>query len=270
MSIQSAITTVTPDLAKIMLNTYDGNRVIRKNWVDQLSKLISDDEFMTTHQGIAFDDNGRLIDGQHRLLACIKADKEIKVMITKGLPFEVWYALDQGILRSYSDILSVPKPLSDILGRAHRLAIGGKANPQDLLIILNSVIGKISEDLLSETKAKRKVVSSAAVKLAAVLSPCLTFDKEYAFAQYKALVRSDFDSMSEITKLLYKQSVSGQINPVNLEDTLGKSLISFDPKNSLIGRFVQSSMDQKVYEARAFVKEIFLTADSNEKKSLHL
>ena len=40
---------------------------------------------MTTHQGIAFDENGVLQDGQHRLCAIVSANKPVDMMVTSGL-----------------------------------------------------------------------------------------------------------------------------------------------------------------------------------------
>lgn len=256
MNAVTELRKIQPDTAKQMLATNTSNRPIRKNWVEQLSKIILDDEFISTHQGIAFDVTGKLIDGQHRLLACIKANKPITVQVTTGLPISAWYALDQGVNRSYSDLLEVDRKISDVVGRAHRFFIGGKAKPTDLVVIRDSIIGKVAEDLIHYSNNNKRTFSSAAVRLGAVISVCMGADRDYVFSQYKSLVSSDFDSMSEITKQFYKQGTSGQINPVNLFDTFGKSLVMFEPRNSALSRFVSSTVESKLAEARTYLSGV--------------
>ena len=42
-------------------------------WVERLTDTLRDGEFRTTHQGIAFDERGQLVDGQNRLSAIVEA-----------------------------------------------------------------------------------------------------------------------------------------------------------------------------------------------------
>ncbi len=67
-----------------------------------------------THQGIAFDTNGNLIDGQHRLEAIRISGVSVKIMVTTGVPevassngLSVFSmdAVDRGKLRSVGDQL---------------------------------------------------------------------------------------------------------------------------------------------------------------------
>jgi hypothetical protein len=257
MNTTTEMMMIYPDTAKAMLETNSANRSVRQKWVDQLADIIKSGEFVSTHQGIGFDVNGRLIDGQHRLLACIKANAPITIQVTKGLPASAWYALDQGINRNYSDVLEIDRKVADIIGRAHKFYIGGKAKPVELVAIRDSIIGKTAAELQLISSASTKTFSSGSVRLGATLTICMGLDKDYVFSQYKALVSSDFDEMSEITKQFYKQGISGQINPVNLHDTLAKALVMFDAKNAAISRFSASSTQQKMTSAKKFMDSLF-------------
>lgn len=95
---------ISPSKAKTFLEDNTTNRSVRRWWVDALAGLITDDKFRLTHQGIAIADDGTILDGQHRLLACVKANRPIKAFVTRGLPRDSVYAIDQGVLRSVVDI----------------------------------------------------------------------------------------------------------------------------------------------------------------------
>lgn len=67
--------------------------------------------WLLTHQGIAFDDEGYLTDGQTRCRALIIADRRkpgvtIDVMVTYGLEPESFKVMDTGRRRKLSDVLS--------------------------------------------------------------------------------------------------------------------------------------------------------------------
>lgn len=61
---------ITPERAKVFLaSNFARNRPVRRSRVERYKRLIADGDWRVTHQGIAFDKDGRLIDGQHRLTA---------------------------------------------------------------------------------------------------------------------------------------------------------------------------------------------------------
>lgn len=105
--MKSQIETVTPEQARKMLEANTGNRAVRAAWVRNLAGMIVKGEWVTTHQGIAFDETGRLVDGQHRLLAIVEAGKSVKILVTRGLPEGSYKYLDGGRARVLSDRISL-------------------------------------------------------------------------------------------------------------------------------------------------------------------
>jgi hypothetical protein len=79
---------VDPDLAMKWLEGNVHNRKIDQKWVDYLAAEMTAGRWKTTHQGIAFDGSGTLIDGQHRLWAVIQSGCTIHVAVTHGLRIE--------------------------------------------------------------------------------------------------------------------------------------------------------------------------------------
>lgn len=97
---------VTPAMAKEWLEKNVGNRPLNETYVRKLASDIARDQFVLTHQGIAFDANGVLIDGQHRLTAAVMANKPIELQVTRGLATATREKIDSGKPRTVAQILS--------------------------------------------------------------------------------------------------------------------------------------------------------------------
>ena len=69
VTIQSTLMDIGPDIASQWLEGNVRNRRIDQKHVNCLAQEMAAGRWMMTHQGIAFDANGTLIDGQHRLWA---------------------------------------------------------------------------------------------------------------------------------------------------------------------------------------------------------
>ena len=76
---------VTPELAREWLATGVWNRTVSRDTVRAYVREMVAGQWLRTHQGIAMDEMGRLIDGQHRLLAVIMAGIPVELMVTRGL-----------------------------------------------------------------------------------------------------------------------------------------------------------------------------------------
>ena len=73
---------VTPAMAANWLeNANVKNRKISDLHVKRLARDMKEGRWVQTHEGIAFDPNGVLLDGQHRLWAIIEADVTIAMYI---------------------------------------------------------------------------------------------------------------------------------------------------------------------------------------------
>lgn len=102
------IMTITPELAKKWLSRNVGNRSFRPYKAKWFARLIENGEFVLTHQGIAFDDDGNLIDGQHRLSAIVMTGKSVQMFVSKGFNRnEVITAIDLGAKRNTADSLRI-------------------------------------------------------------------------------------------------------------------------------------------------------------------
>lgn len=89
---------VTPDLAKHWLATRNtGNRPIRDTRVSAITRDIRSGSYQQTHQGVAFDVDGVLCDGQHRLSAIVASGVPLMLRVTFGLSKDAFKGIDFGI-----------------------------------------------------------------------------------------------------------------------------------------------------------------------------
>lgn len=82
--MHTEIVKVTPELALLWLQSNTFNRKISENIVNKYARDMKNGNWTLNHQGIAFDDSGVLVDGQHRLWAIIKSGSSIDIMVTQG------------------------------------------------------------------------------------------------------------------------------------------------------------------------------------------
>ena len=82
--MHSQVLNVTPSLAEEWLKSNSFNRKISKATVRRYADDMKAGNWNLNHQGIAFDNDGVLVDGQHRLVAVIESGETIKMMVTWG------------------------------------------------------------------------------------------------------------------------------------------------------------------------------------------
>lgn len=105
--MKTKLVKVTPKLAAQWLATNHSNRPISRAFVEELSRSLLAGTFQTTHQGIAFDEQGRLRDGQHRLTAILETGISIELLVTTGLTEAELLAIDDGRRRTIHQVLTM-------------------------------------------------------------------------------------------------------------------------------------------------------------------
>lgn len=104
--IITTVVEVNPETAELLLAMRPAyQRPLRPSRVKSFASLIREGRFLTTHQGIAFDREGHLIDGQHRLKAVVETGVTIETNASFGLPHDTFRAMDRGAARSVADDL---------------------------------------------------------------------------------------------------------------------------------------------------------------------
>lgn len=100
---------ITPDIAVKWLEGNVVNRPVSQSHVDAMAEEMKADCWVTTHQGIAFDADGTLVDGQQRLWAIFMSGRTVRMAVSRGLPIEAIELIDGGKGRSVTDRMSITR-----------------------------------------------------------------------------------------------------------------------------------------------------------------
>ncbi len=107
-NLHTEFRTVTPETADSWLTEKNkNNRPLNNQTVAFIAQAIERGEWQLTHQGIAFDEEGCLIDGQHRLAAIRKSGIPVEIAVTHGVSRNAFAVLDTGRKRTGKDALSL-------------------------------------------------------------------------------------------------------------------------------------------------------------------
>lgn len=100
--------TITPELAAAMLATNTKNRPISRSHVEKLASSMRRGEWDMNGTTIKIASTGRLLDGQHRLTACVESECAFETLVVYGLPESSFSTIDQiSKTRRISDVLSI-------------------------------------------------------------------------------------------------------------------------------------------------------------------
>lgn len=106
---EPGIIKVTPELAENWLTHRNiGNRKTSRTIVDRYARAMAEGRWMVTPQGISFDRDGLLLDGQHRLTAVMVSGVPVEMFVAPGFDRATFSVLDSGYKRHASQIINVP------------------------------------------------------------------------------------------------------------------------------------------------------------------
>jgi hypothetical protein len=98
---------VTPERAEEWLAANTANRPLSRSTVRGFAEAMRRGDWLVTHQGIAFDSNGVLVDGQHRLAAIIEAGLPVELTVFTEVEPDSFDVLDTGKRRNAADVLAI-------------------------------------------------------------------------------------------------------------------------------------------------------------------
>ena len=87
--MKTTVETITPAKAQKILDAQlvpENQRRLSPMTVDSYARAMKAGQWLLTHQGIAIDDNGELMDGQHRLRAIVASGVSVQLQVTRGVP----------------------------------------------------------------------------------------------------------------------------------------------------------------------------------------
>ena len=166
---------ITPKMAQAFLDkTVDSgivNRKISQKSVNQYAEAMKNGNWKLNGESIAFDENGFLLNGQHRLMACIQANTPFLTDIATNVPRDTFDTFDCGRTRSagqvlqianvkyYNTIASIVRGLEELRAHGHT----GNTNVK----ITNMYV-------LEEYQKNKELYDEIAVSIASNPSRCLS------------------------------------------------------------------------------------------------
>lgn len=179
---------VSPQDATRLLERNDGNRRLRNGVVEKYCAIIAAGNWMLSPQPIIIADTGRILDGQHRLVAVERSGTALPFTIISNVSESVFPVLDRGALRSTADALGMdPKlvELSKVLVTAFRASAR----------VIDAEVGMVAQllerdfaDLMATCNTATRFFSSAPVRAAATVRLFAGYDRDFILRTYRGLV----------------------------------------------------------------------------------
>jgi hypothetical protein len=103
--VQVRVVEMTPDWARLLLAGNIDNRSMRVKQVQAFTRDMQAGVFFFNGSSIVIDEDGRLIDGQHRLQACADSGSTFVTILVTGVPSFTRTTIDAGAKKTQADQL---------------------------------------------------------------------------------------------------------------------------------------------------------------------
>ncbi len=116
--ITQTIESIDPAAAERYMETAAANRHRCQRHISELAEDMAARRWDLNGTPIVFDWHGRLIDGQHRMLAIIRAGVPVRMAVVRGVDPDAFKTIDSGRKRSAADVFGT-------LGKKYRHELSG-------------------------------------------------------------------------------------------------------------------------------------------------
>lgn len=228
--------TFTPKMAEELLKRNLGNRRFKQRTVDRYAQEMSNGRWMSdTGESIKISSSGNLLDGQHRLLAVIKAGISVDMYVCHGVPTEVFKVLDSGTPRTSSDSFHIKGiPHANILPSIITLYLEVSRGRPDLNIARSTseLLNIYSTDTVFWDDISRRT-SAWYLEFGRILSPSIIGGTYTLFLQKNTIdaqafmkqLCSGMDISSRSLGMLRKRLIDDKISNSKMTNRLKISLI---------------------------------------------
>lgn len=239
------IKTISPEIAEqyLTLNISE-NRNRSISHISFLTGIIKRGEWIVSHQGIAFDWNGNLIDGQHRLKAIVSAGISVPVAVFTNCDPESYKILDGGKKRTLSDQTRINTRAAEVC-RYIGVILGSRkgVTSDQCLNLYETPIGKLHDSLIDYYGSQKGRYANAAIRVAATLSLVNGSDPQYIKDLYKNLNKQNFLDLPPIAHSFIRQINSGKLVTTNNGEYLCRVIKLFNPNLKDQTRLTTSDTD---------------------------
>lgn len=262
---------VTPDGAREWMKFNLRNRRVRRGWAKYLSDQLKSDRWAIMGDAIAFSKDGVLINGQHRLLAIIDADRPAVCLVVRGLTEEAFLTTDRGIGKSVADVLRQSHALMADASLCYRFirATAGRIAEVDQRDI--AVWWGPAHEVLVRNVTFTRGLSSSALRLGFGARWAMQQQQElraFVDGQFKALLANDTDLMCKATATLWKRTVQDKWGVGAMSHRMAGAAITFyytDPERAYVAPLIRD-LPAAIEELRSVLlrmEEAYVAAPKN-------
>lgn len=212
--MKTSIIYVTPAIATQYLESNaEFQRGVRSKEVKMLSEAMTRGEWILTHQGIAFDTNGKLIDGQHRLMAIIEANIPQDCLVVTGVDPAAFKVLDIGAKRSTSDMLAIDKKEAGVIGALARLdeRVKSRPSPAQVSELYQQFKDQIKPVVVAAT-GKRTLFHTSSFQASAVMTIASEpRQQEYVLDLYRKMCSLDIERLPQVANSAVRAALTGTL-----------------------------------------------------------
>ncbi|WP_428391582.1 hypothetical protein [Lichenicoccus sp.] len=104
-AIDVDVVEITPERARELLGNNPGNRIVAPGVVAKYRRDMTARRWLLNGQTIKIGKSGRLLDGQHRLHACVQSEVSFPAIVVQNLDEGVFDTFDLGGRRAFAEIL---------------------------------------------------------------------------------------------------------------------------------------------------------------------
>ncbi len=196
--------TITPQQAADWLENNKDNRKLSNHKVREYLNEIKSGRWRYTHQGIAFDTDGFLLDGQHRLEAIKEAGIATKMVVAYGVNRGEFTIIDRGFPRNMMVITGIDKYYTECYVFLITIATRHAQRPMpDDVFHLHKVLGHRLKELHDCCNSRVKVFTTAPFRTAALVAMVNGEDKAYVLSTYGDLAAGR-QTMPKVAFSLFK------------------------------------------------------------------
>lgn len=245
---------VTPELARRLIEKSNyGNRKVRTGVVKKYAKIMKNGDWRFSPETISISKSGRLLNGQHRMLAVIESGITCRFLFATGFEDEVFSVLDRGAVRSRADALKIDRKLTECATLLYRMATKENASlvTDDDVARASLCIEETHAYLMDFCRTSSRVFSSAPFRLAAVARINSGSDKNYVLDLYRNLVLSHTEVLPPIGHAVVRAVLTGRLFSGGSTSQFSNCCVAWDlfnPKSSHKSKIVISYREQVATE----------------------
>ena len=201
---------IDPDLSGEFLERNRNIRNLDERRAKGLAMMMERGEWRQTHQGIAFDRDGYLVDGQHRLRAIQLSGTTQRMLVVSGLESDD--AIDSGIKRTMAVLTGHDKPTcSTIHFCLKQIGDGYDISASQIKTLIETT--QLGREIKHYSKFSKKKIFGSAPFISSVATCVVTnlIDRTSADKLFRDLATHNYETLPPIGKSLIKQIAIGTI-----------------------------------------------------------